>query len=102
MYELRRLPENVLYVMMAAEGTRSFGNGDRLYMQELYVIAVDKKTRQPSLCSGTPFRSLRMNIGIRDELPSRKVFPFVMGDNLSLVDSSKWRFNPEQASVLFH
>lgn len=102
MYELERLPENVLYVMMASEGIRSFGNGDRLYLQELYVMSVDKTTRQPSFMCGSRFRSLRMSIGIKDDIPSRKVFPFVMGDNLSLIDSSKWRFNPQQVSLVIY
>ncbi|OQR71837.1 vascular non-inflammatory molecule 2-like, partial [Tropilaelaps mercedesae] len=43
-YELQRPSDETLYIMLAAEGTRRFGNGDRLYMQELYVVAVNKKT----------------------------------------------------------
>lgn len=96
MYELQRFSLDTLYVMLAAEGTRRFGNGARLYLQELYVVAVDKRTRQPNFRSVLPFRSLRMSIGVKDDIPSRNVFPVVVGKNLTLVDSANWQFNREQ------
>ncbi|XP_022662573.1 vascular non-inflammatory molecule 2-like isoform X1 [Varroa destructor] len=98
-YELRCPSKNILYSMFAAEGTRGFGNGDCLYLQELYVIAVDKETRQPSLHSGSPFRTLSIRIDVKDDCRPQKAFPFVIGDYLSLVDSSKWQFNRDKVEL---
>lgn len=99
-YELRCPSKNILYSMFAAEGTRGFGNGDFLYLQELYVIAVDEETRQPSLHSGSPFRTLSIRIDVKDDCRPQKAFPFVIGDYLSLVDSSKWQFNQDKVEIL--
>ncbi|XP_003741959.1 vascular non-inflammatory molecule 2 [Galendromus occidentalis] len=95
MYELRGLSQDVIYFMMAADGIRRFGNGDSLYLQELYIVALNKQSREVSVVSGNPFRTLRLSMGIKNENQRRTVFPIVVGDNLSLIGPERWQFDHE-------